>query len=298
MRILMTGATGLIGSALVAALRADGHDVVRIVRSEPAAGSGDIQFDPKSHVVNTDPFEGADAVVHLAGENVAQHWTPEARKRIRSSRIGLTEVLTETVAQLDKRPRVFASASATGYYGDRGDEVLTEDSPPGAGFLAEVCQEWEAATQPAAEAGIRVANLRFAPVLTPQGGVLAKILTPFRMGMGGKLGSGDQYMSWIALDDALAAIRYVLETDGLEGPFNVTSPNPVTNRDFTQTLGKVLGRPTFFTVPAAAARAAMGEMADETMLASARVVPARLQAAGFTFLFPDLEPALRHLLES
>jgi uncharacterized protein len=297
MNILVTGASGLIGSALVSSLTAAGHDVTRLVRSQPKPGEKAARWDPIAGSVDVSGLQGVEAVVHLAGENIAERWTAAKKVQIRDSRVRGTQVLCEALNGLAPPPKVLVSASAIGYYGNRDAEVLTEDSPAGAGFLAEVCQAWEAATEPARQRGIRVVRLRFGVVLSAAGGALAKMLPPFRLGLGGVLGSGRQYMSWIALDDAVAAIQHAIVTDGLQGPVNAVAPHAVTNQEFTKTLGKVLGRPTVLPMPAFAARLMFGEMADELLLASARVQPAKLQASGYSFRYPELEGALRHLLE-
>lgn len=294
--IAVTGSTGLIGSALIDSLRSDGHEVHRIVRSRPDTKSGEIGWDPVAGEMDAASLAGIDAVVHLAGENVGQRWTEEAKRKIRDSRVDGTHLLAETIASLATPPRVLVSASAVGVYGDRGDEPLTEDSPPGNDFLAEVAREWEAATEPAANAGVRVVHTRFGVVLSSGGGALERMLPPFRLGAGGKLGSGKQWMSWIALPDVVAAIRFAVDTETLSGPVNVTAPNPVRNTEFTDTLGKVLGRPTLFTVPAFALRLAFGEMADAALLTSQRVIPERLAEAGFGFQFPELKETLRAVL--
>lgn len=296
MRILVSGARGLIGSALSAFLSCGGHRVVRLVREGPGVAGESVAWDPATGRLDASALEGIDAVVHLAGESIAERWTPEKKRRIRESRVNGTRLLAEALAGLPKPPKVFACASAIGWYGDRGDLTLTEAGTPGQGMLPDVCREWEAATQPAADAGIRVVNLRFGVVLSPTGGALAKMLTPFKWGAGGVVGSGRQYMSWIALDDAVGAIHHCLMVPELSGPVNVVAPRPVTNSDFTRTLGRVLGRPTFLPMPAFAARLAFGEMADALLLASARVEPARLQATDYPFRFPELEGALRHML--
>lgn len=296
MKVLVSGASGLVGSALVPILTTSGHEVVRLVRSEPRPGEAEVRWDPAAGHIDRDGLAGIDAVVHLAGETLMGRWTSAKKQRIRDSRAKGTRLLAETLASLEQPPGVFVSASAVGYYGDRGEDELTEENPPGAGFLAEVCREWEAATQPAADKGIRVVNLRSGVVLSPAGGALAQLLLPFRLGLGGRVGSGNQYMSWIALDDEIGAIHHALMTDSLQGPVNLVSPNPVTNREFTKTLGRVLGRPTIFPLPAFAARLVLGEMADELLLASQRARPGRLQATGFQSRFPELEVALRHLL--
>lgn len=297
MRVLVSGASGFIGSALVPTLIAGGHTVTRLVRSTPRPGQAAIPWNPAARSIGTPALEGFDAVVHLAGDNIASgRWTAAKKASIRNSRVQGTTVLCEALAQLVKPPKVLLSASAIGYYGDRGETTLREESPPGTGFLAAVCQAWEAATAPAAQRGIRVVHLRFGMVLSAAGGALAKMLTPFRLGLGGVIGSGKQYMSWIALDDVLGAIHHALNTETLQGPVNVVAPSAVTNREFTTTLGNVLRRPTRLPLPAFAVRLMFGEMGDALLLASTRVTPARLMASGYTFQYPELEKALQHLL--
>jgi uncharacterized protein (TIGR01777 family) len=297
MHMLVSGASGFIGSALVPTLTAGGHTVTRLVRSTPSPGRAEIPWNPAARSIGTPALEGLDAVVHLAGDNIASgRWTAAKKVSIRNSRVQGTTVLCEALAQLAKPPKTLLCASAIGYYGDRGETILREESPPGTGFLAEVCQAWEAATAPAVQRGIRVVHLRFGIVLSPAGGALAKMLTPFRLGLGGVVGTGKQYMSWIALDDVLGAIHHALSTEALQGPVNVVAPQAVTNREFTTTLGKVLRRPTRLPLPAFAARLLFGEMADALLLASTRVAPVRLVAAGYTFHYPELEAALQHLL--
>jgi uncharacterized protein (TIGR01777 family) len=296
MNILVTGASGLIGTALVASLTSGGHEVTRLVRRQPTAGEKAARWDPMAGTIEASAIEGVDAVVHLAGENIAERWTPAKKANIRDSRVKGTQLLCETLARLSSPPKILVSASAIGYYGDRGEAILTDDSPPGRGFLSEVCRAWEAATEPARQQGIRVVQLRMGVVLSAAGGALAKILPPFRLGLGGVLGSGRQYMSWIALDDVVGAIQHVIITEALQGPTNAAAPRAVTNQEFTKTLGKVLGRPTVFPLPAFAARLMFGEMADELLLASARIQPIKLLASGYQFRYPELEDALRHLL--
>lgn len=298
MIIAITGSSGLVGRALAPALEAEGHLVRPVVRRPTRAGLNEIRWDPAGGTIDAAEMANVDSVVHLAGENIsAQRWTPAFKERFRNSRVGGTKLLCDTLASLASKPSVLVSASAIGYYGDRGDEVLDESSPPGKGFLADVCQQWEAATNPARDANIRVVNLRVGVVLAREGGALAKMLTPFRLGLGGILGSGRQYVSWIELGDLVRAIQFALSAAALVGPVNGTAPEPVTNREFTKTLGHVLGRPTIFPMPAFAARLAFGEIADEAFLASARVQPRALLNDRFEFEFPKLEPALRHVLK-
>lgn len=295
MNILVTGASGLIGSALVPFLTTGGHTVTRLVRTPSSAGA--ISWDPSAGQLDLRALEGIDAVVHLAGESIAgRRWNAEQKRRILDSRVQGTRLLCERLAGLERPPRVLVSASAIGYYGDRGEETLTEESAPGSGFLTDVCRAWEDATKEARDRGIRVVHARFGIVLSPKGGALAKMLTPFRLGAGGVVGGGRQLMGWVALDDAVGAVHHALTTDTLSGPINVVSPRPVTNREFTKTLGRVLRRPTIVPMPAFAARLAFGEMADALLLASTRVQPDQLSCTGYRFRFPDLEGALCHLL--
>lgn len=291
--VAVTGATGLIGTALVDALRRDGVRVRRLVRSVDDGGAGEVVWDPARAVLNPDALRGVDAVVHLAGEPVGERWSREKKRRIRDSRVEGTALLARALAAMDAPPRTLLSASAVGIYGDRGDELLSEDSAPGDDFLAGVAQAWEAAADPARTAGIRVAHPRFGVVLSPRGGALAKLLPPFKLGVGGKLGSGRQWVSWIGLGDAVRALRLLLDTPSLAGPVNVTAPTPVTNAALTEAVGHAVGRPTFTTVPATALRLMMGEMADATLLASQRAVPRRLLDAGFRFEHPEVAGALR-----
>jgi uncharacterized protein (TIGR01777 family) len=296
MEIAITGASGLIGTALTRALTAAGHRVARIVRKKTEAGSNDIFWDPATAYIDTTRLDGKDAVVHLAGESIAERWTPDKKRRIHQSRVRGTQIVAEGVRQVARPPQVLVSASAIGWYGDRGNELLREDSKPGTGFLAEVARDWEAATEPATRVGIRVVHIRTGIVLSTEGGALAKMLPPFKMGAGGKIGSGKQYMSWITLDDHVAAIQHAIQTPSLSGPVNLVAPNPVTNLQFTKTLGKVLSRPTVAPLPAFMVRILFGQMGEELLLGSQRVEPTRLKASGFAFRFPDLEPALRHVL--
>lgn len=296
MNILVTGSTGLVGSAVVSFLTTGGHRVVRLVRGA-ARGPDEVEWNPQAGTIDSAKLEGLDAVVHLAGENIATgRWNDAKKARIRDSRVVGTRVLSEALAKLTNKPRVLVGASAIGYYGERGESVMTETSPPGLSFLCNVCRDWEAATEPAKQAGIRVVNLRIGVVLTPRGGALEKMLLPFKLCAGGVVGSGRQFWSWIALDDVVGAIHHAITHDELSGPVNAVSPEPVTNRDFTKTLGRVLGRPTIAPLPAFVVKLLMGEMGEELLLASTRVVPNRLQETGYQFRCPTLEGALRHLL--
>ena len=296
MRIVVSGSTGLIGSALQPVLTRAGHEVVPLVRRAPGPAERAIQWDPERGTIDRSGLEGADAVIHLAGENVFGRWTPAKKNRIRDSRVVGTHLVTEAIAGLQRRPRVLLAASAVGYYGDRGDESLNEQSAPGEDFLAHVSRDWETATSGALRAGVRVVNMRFGIALTPTGGALAKMLPPFRLGLGGHVGSGNQYVSWIALDDLVAAITYVLASDALVGPVNMTAPHPVTNRELAKTLGRVLGRPAVVAVPGFALRMAFGADSAELLESGQRVVPARLLGSGFRFRFETLESALRGML--
>jgi uncharacterized protein len=294
MKVLISGATGLIGSALIRELEDEGHSITRLIRSPE--GENDVRWDPDAGTIDGS-LEGQDAVVHLAGESIAEgRWTASRKERIMQSRKKGTRLLAEAIASLSVPPEVMVSASAVGYYGDRGNELLREDSGPGSDFLAEVCEAWEAAANPAREAGVRVVHPRFGLVLSPQGGALGTTLPIFKLGVGGRIGSGRQWWSWVTLDDVVGAIHHALENDSVEGPVNVGSPNPLTNTQYTKVLGKVLNRPTFFAVPAPAIRIAIGEMADALLLASQRMEPARLKETGYHFRYPELEGALRHLL--
>jgi uncharacterized protein (TIGR01777 family) len=296
-KILLSGSTGLIGSSLLRFFRAGEHHVTRLVRRPAHAKAKEIAWDPAEGKLDPVALESHDAVVHLAGANLGEgRWTAARKALLVESRMKSTRLLAETLAGLTHPPRVMVSASAIGFYGNRGDETLTDESSSGSGFLADLCRDWEAACQPATAKGIRVVHLRPGMVLSPAGGALGKMLTPFKMGVGGVIGSGRQYMSWIALDELLCVILFALTHNALRGPVNATAPNPVTNHEFTKTLGHVLHRPTIFPMPAFAARLAFGQMADELLLSSSRVLPAKLQAAGYKFQFPDLEPALRHML--
>jgi uncharacterized protein len=287
MKILVTGSTGMIGSALIELLRTEGHSAVRLRRGR--ADSGDILWNPDTGEIDLKSLEGADAAVHLAGENIAAgRWTTERKQRILDSRVKGTTLLAKSLAQLQSPPKVLVSSSAIGYYGDRGEELLTEDSPAGSGYLANVCREWEAATEPAAQKGIRVVRLRTGIVLSPKGGALAKMLTPFRAGLGGPLGSGTQYMSWIALEDLCRMFVHAIRTESMTGAANAVAPAPVTNNEFTRELAMALHRPAVFRMPHLAARLAFGEMADALLFSSARVVPEKMQASGFVYQYLTL----------
>jgi uncharacterized protein (TIGR01777 family) len=299
MKFLVTGSSGLIGSDLVAALKDRGHQVIRLVRSEDQLSDNRLLWDPEHHELNMADFEGFDVVINLAGENIASGlWTEAKKKKIRDSRVLTTHMLCELLAMLNKPPKILINASAVGYYGDRGDEILDENSLPGTGFLAEVCQKWEEATKPASDKGIRVILLRFGAILSSKGGVLGKMRLPFKLGLGGVIGSGKQYMSWISIDDLIGVVLHVISNDSLSGPVNTVTPEPVTNKEFTKTLGKTLNRPTILPVPAFAVKLIFGEMGDELLLSSTRALPSKLEASDYTFLYPDLASALKHLLES
>ncbi len=297
MKILVTGASGLIGSALVAALRAENHTVPRLRRPGASLEAGDVRWDPTSGEVDSAAMESADAVVNLAGVSIADGRWNDARKRLlRSSRVETTRHLVACLARLRRPPRVLISASAIGYYGDRGEELLTEASAPGHDFIAQLAGDWEAAGLEAERAGIRTVVVRFGIVLAKQGGALSRMLTPFKMGAGGRLGSGKQWMSWVALEDAIGMIRFAIVNQNSRGPFNVVAPNPVTNAEFTRVLAHVLHRPALFPAPVFALRLALGEMADALLLSSQRVIPEKFSAAGFSFRQPQLEPAFRSVL--
>ncbi|MBC7909679.1 MAG: TIGR01777 family protein [Pyrinomonadaceae bacterium] len=298
MKILVTGSTGLVGNALVPALESKGHEVIRLVRGQ-AKNESEANWNPEQGSIDAGRLNGIEAAVHLAGESIADgRWSEEKKQRIRDSRVKGTRLLSESLAQLNPQPRVLVSASAIGFYGNRGAEILSEDSSSGNDFLSEVCREWEAATAPASQSGIRVVNVRIGIVLSSKGGALAKMLTPFKFGAGGKIGSGEQYMSWVALDDVVGIIQHAIENESLSGAVNTVAPNPVTNLEFTKTLGSTLSRPTIFPVPAFAARLAFGEMADALLLSSARVEPQRLKQSGYKFQFSMLIEALQQVLKN
>ena len=299
MNIVVSGSHGFIGSALVGSLTAAGHRVTRLVRGERSAataGDAEIVWNPEAAYLDTAKLEGQDAVIHLAGEPIPGRWTPRKKARILESRFKGTRLLSEALAHLAQPPQVFVSGSAVGYYGNRSDEVLREESSTGGGFLAQVCREWEGATDLAAKKAIRVVRLRIGVVLGAEGGALGQMLLPFRMGLGGRIGSGKQYMSWIALDDLVGVVQHVLVTASLQGPVNAVAPNPAPNAEFVKTLGRVLSRPTLFPLPAFVVRLVFGQMGEEALLWGQRVEPARLKASGYTFHYPTLEGALRHVL--
>jgi uncharacterized protein len=293
MKILVSGSHGLVGKALVRSLTDDGHEVVKLVRGGHGFGAAEVEWRPDQGFIDAQHLEGIDVVVHLAGESIASgRWSTEKKKAIRESRVKGTALLSDALANLSRPPAVFLSASAIGYYGNRGDELLTEKSAPGEDFLSSVCRDWEAATRAAAEKGIRTVWTRFGIILDAKEGALGKMLPPFRMGVGGRVGDGKQWMSWIALDDVVNGLKFVMEDESIHGPVNFVAPNPVTNAEFTKTLGRVLGRPTIFPIPAFGARLAFGEMADALLLASQRVEPSVLEEKGFLFRWPTLEPIL------
>jgi len=297
MKILISGALGFVGTALTAALRAEGHIVARLVRPGGVASEEDVQWDPASATIDTAAMEGVEAVVNLSGANVAAfRWTRWQKRMLRASRIGPTRVLVDSISRLRVKPRVFVSASATGYYGSRGDKILTETNGPGTGFLSTLARDWEAEAARAELNGIRTVILRFGVIFSAKGGALPKMLAAFRLGLGGRLGDGSQWLSWIALEDAIGAISLALKNDQIKGPVNVVAPNPVQNADFTRTLAGLLHRPAFFPVPALVLRVLLGRMADELFLASQRVRPERLLAAGYAFRHESVESALRAIL--
>lgn len=298
-KILVSGASGLIGSALVSSLKSSGARVARLVRGTAEHDRGrdeeQIPWDPAAPTA-PETVSGFDAVIHLAGESIAGRWTDAKKTRIRESRIVGTRNLVQALAQAKHKPEVFLCSSAIGYYGNRGDEVLREESSSGSGFLADVCRQWEVATQPAAEAGIRTVQIRTGIVLSPKGGALGKMLLPFKLGVGGRIGDGRQWMSWIDLQDMVGAIHHILKTDLVEGAVNMVAANPVTNAEFTRMLASVLSRPAIFPVPRFAIKLAFGEMGEELLLGSQRVEPAKLIAVGYAFRFRELRPSLEGML--
>lgn len=298
MRILVSGSTGFIGGHLTGALISEGHSLVRLVRSGQEIPGKSVVWDPDKGRINKESMENLDAVIHLAGENIIARWTEERKEKILKSRTVSTALLSEAIAQLKVPPKLLISASAVGFYGDRGSELLDEDSSPGSGFLSEVCKSWEAAALPAAQAGVRVITTRFGLILSPDGGALARMLPAFKSGLGGRLGNGNQYVSWIAIDDIIGVILFLLTSKEVAGPVNVVSPNPVTNREFTKILAGVLSRPAFFGVPASVLELTFGkEMADSLLLTSTRVRPKKLTQNKYIWRYPELENALKHLLK-
>jgi uncharacterized protein len=297
MKIIISGATGLVGAALRTALLAEGHNVGRLVRSEGAASTGDIPWNPTAGTIDEEALEGADAVVNLNGAGIGDsRWTPDRKELLRSSRVNSTRLLVDTLSKLRQRPRVFVSASAIGYYGSRADEILTESSTSGDDFLSALSRDWEAEGLRAEAGGVRTVIVRFGIILSADGGALPRMLTPFKLGAGGRLGSGNQWMSWIALDDVVGAIRVAIANDQLRGPVNVVAPNPVQNAEFTRVLAKALHRSAIFPAPAFMLRLALGEMADALLLSSQRAQPERLISAGFKFRFENLDSTLRAVL--
>lgn len=297
MKFLVTGASGLVGTALLSFLHAKNHEVYRLVR-QPNQSNHTIYWNPVENQLAPKSLENFEGVVHLAGENIASGpWTSQKKEKILQSRLKGTQLLSQTLATLKHPPSIFISASAMGYYGHRGDEILDEESHAGVGFLSQVAQQWEAATQPAQQAGIRVVQLRLGMILSNQGGAFPKIKRPFELGLGGRVGEGRQYISWIALADVIGIVEHILKTENLQGPVNATAPHPVTNTEFSKVLGRVFKRPTLFSVPAFAIRLILGEMGEELILSSIRVKPKRLLETGYSFQYNLLEEALHHLMQ-
>jgi uncharacterized protein len=293
MKVLISGSSGLVGNSLRGVLRENGHSVGRLVRPGGEFAAGDVAWDPMSAIIDTTPMEGTDAFVHLSGASIGEgRWTAARKAILRSSRVDSTRVLVDALARLRQKPRVFVCASATGYYGDRGDEILTESSDCGTDFLALLARDWEAEAMRAEHAGIRTVRLRYGVILSAAGGALPRMATPFKLGIGGRFGSGQQWMSWITLEDALAVTRLAIENDALAGPVNVVAPNPVRNAEFTRILANALHRPAIFPAPAFALRLALGEMAEPLLLSSQRVRPERLIAMNYAFRTADLATAL------
>lgn len=297
MRIVLSGGSGLIGGLLKPQLQSAGHELISLVRHEPE-NSNEVQWDPQSGKIDTSKLQGIDAAIHLSGKNVAVRWNAKRKAELIQSRVESTRLLCTTLAKLSPRPKTLIAASAIGFYGDRGDEPLDEDSPPGVGFFPELCKEWEAATEPAREAGIRVVNLRIGVVLSTHGGALQKMFLPFRLGLGGPIGSGKQYMSWIEAGDLVQAIAFALENPNLAGPVNAVAPAPVRQREFAKTLAHLLRRPAILPMPAAAVRLLFGEMGHTVLLGGAKVFPKRLKEAGFSFQYSQLGDALRAQIPS
>jgi hypothetical protein len=297
MKILISGASGLLGSAIARSLTEHGHDVSRLVRSTPHE-KDESHWNPYAGEMDPDALTDVDALIHLSGENIMSlRWTEKKKQAIRDSRLKTTAFLCKRLCEMTDPPKMWLCASAIGFYGNRGDERCDEDSPAGTGFFSTLCQDWEDAAAPATECGIRVVNLRLGLVLSPEGGMLPMLQKQFKWGLGGVVGSGEQYMSWVAEQDVLAAVDHILHNDALQGPVNIVSPNSVTNREFTKTLGRVVSRPTFMHVPAFAIRLAAGELADEALLTSTRVYPKRLLESNYAFELPELDVALRSMIE-
>lgn len=294
LKILASGTSGPIGGALMPALTAAGHNVTRLVR-RPAAAADEIEWDP-NNPISPETVSGYDAVIHLAGETIVGHWDKKKREKIRDSRVISTNNLVQALVQSSQKPRTLITASAIGYYGNRGQERLTENSEPGYNFLGMVCRDWEGATKPAEDAGIRTVQLRIGIMLSMQGGALKQMVQPFRFGLGGIIGNGKQWWSWVALEDVVGAVQHALTHEGLSGPVNVVAPNPVTNIDFTRAIAQVVRRPALFPLPFFAVRLFFGQMGEELMLASARVLPTKLEASGYKFRYPELKPALLDIL--
>ena len=299
MKVLLSGSTGLIGSALSTHLKNKGYQVFSLTRDIEQKDDNFIYWNPQKKELNLKDFEGFETIIHLAGENVGTggRWNEKKRKQIRESRVVATQVLSDTLTQLEHPPKLFICASAIGYYGERGNTAITENSPPGGGFLSNVCSEWESATKSAQEKGIRVINTRIGVVLSPNGGALKQMLLPFRLGLGGALGSGKQFMSWVALDDVINAFYFLMKHESIQGPVNLVSPKAVTNKKFTLALGKTLHRPTIFTVPEFMIKLIFGKKGEELLLSSQNVKPETLLKEGFQFQYPDIEKALHHLLK-
>lgn len=295
MKVLIAGSSGLLGAAISSALTVAGCQTFKLKRTETAEDSNDILWNPYKGILDPMNIEGFDVIINLAGENILGRWTPEKKRLLLDSRLSSTNLLVNTISKLNFPPELFINASAIGYYGDRGDELLTEFSPKGEGFLPEVCSQWEKAAEVVKASNVRCAILRIGLVLSPDGGALKNMLLPFKLGLGGKIGSGSQYMSWIAIDDIVGAIFHIIQNKKCQGVFNLTSFEPVTNEEFTTTLGSVLQRPTFLTVPAFAIRLLLGEMGQALLLSSARVKPQRLLESEYQFLYPHLKDALEHL---
>src|SRR5216684_2022114 len=293
-RILVSGVSGPIGAALLPSLKASGWSVVRLVRG-PATRDGQLSWDPAMPIAS-EAVSGFDAVIHLAGESIFGRWTASKKQKSRDSRVAGTANLAAAVAQAEEKPQVFICGSAIGYYGNRGDELLSEQSPPGMGFLAEVCREWEEATMPAVQADIRTAHLRTGIVLSPKGGALGAMLVPFKLGLGGRTGDGEQWMSWIDVQDMVGAIHHILKNDLMQGPVNMVAPKPVRNADFASTLASVLSRPAILPMPAFAVKTVFGEMGEELLLSSQKVEPGKLISSGYPFRFRELRTSLKALL--